>query len=98
MDEMRLKLARKNREIDPPSWDELYNAEIVRRIRSRYSVDRELAVLRQRDTKPDEFEAYNAFAEECKAAVKAEMYPDGHDAETTATKAKASTEDLFFFD
>ena len=36
-------------------------------IRTRYSVSEEFAVLRQRDTKPDEFAAYNAFAESCKA-------------------------------
>ena len=36
-------------------------------IRERYTVDDELAILRQRDTKPDEFAEYNNFAEACKA-------------------------------
>lgn len=36
-------------------------------IRERYTVDDELAVQRQRDTKPDEFTEYNTFAEACKA-------------------------------
>ena len=36
------------------------------KIWERYSVDDELAILRQRDTKLDEFEAYNAYAESCK--------------------------------
>ena len=39
-------------------------------IRERYTVSDELAILRQRDTKPEEFEAYNAFCEECKARAK----------------------------
>lgn len=47
-----------------------YEEQVVAKIRERYSVDDELAILRQRDTKPDEFEAYNAYAEQCKADVK----------------------------
>lgn len=43
-----------------------YEEQVVAKIRERYSVDDELAILRQRDTKPDEFEAYNAYAESCK--------------------------------
>jgi uncharacterized membrane protein affecting hemolysin expression len=44
-----------------------YEQRIVNRIREVYSVDDELAILRQRDTKPDEFEAYNTFVERIKA-------------------------------
>lgn len=47
-----------------------YEAEVERLIRARYSVSQELAILRQRDTKPDEFAEYDAFAEECKAKAK----------------------------
>ena len=36
-------------------------------IRERYTVDDEFAILRQRDSKPDEFAEYNNFAETCKA-------------------------------
>lgn len=36
-------------------------------IRQRYSVSDEFAILRQRDSKPEEFAEYNAFAESCKA-------------------------------
>lgn len=43
-----------------------YEQRIVNRIRERYSVDDELAILRQRDTKPDEFAAYNDFVERVK--------------------------------
>lgn len=43
-----------------------YEERVVAKIRERYSVDDELAILRQRDTKPEEFEAYNAYAESCK--------------------------------
>lgn len=68
-----LKLAKKNREIDSSSWEQLYEGMIIKKIRARYNLNQELAILRQRDTKPDEFAAYNTYVEECKAAVKAEM-------------------------
>ena len=68
-----LSLARKNRTRSPESWDALYEQRIIAKIRKRYSVNQELAILRQRDSKPAEFAAYNAFVEQCKAEVKAEM-------------------------
>ena len=68
-----LKLARKNKEVAPQSWEHLYEHEIIKRIRVKYSLNQELAILRQRDTKPDEFAEYNAFVERCKADAKAEL-------------------------
>ena len=44
-----------------------YEQRVVNRIREVYSVDDELAILRQRDTKPEEFKAYNDFVEQIKA-------------------------------
>ena len=43
-----------------------YEQRVVDRIREKYSIDDELAILRQRDTKPDEFNAYNEFVEQIK--------------------------------
>ena len=48
-----------------------YEQRVVSRIRERYSVDDELAILRQRDTKPEEFAEYNAFVEKIKAEERA---------------------------
>ena len=48
-----------------------YEQRVVNRIRERYSVDDELAILRQRDTKPDEFAEYNAYVEKVKAEERA---------------------------
>lgn len=73
MNAIEIKLAKRNREKDPASWEALYEAEIVKKIRAKYTVDRELAILRQRDTKPQEFAAYNTYVERCKAEVKAEL-------------------------
>ena len=44
-----------------------YEQRVVNRIREVYSVDDELAILRQRESKPDEFAEYNAFVENIKA-------------------------------
>ena len=50
-----------------------YEQRMQQSIRERYSVDDELAILRQRDTKPDEFAAYYEYAEQCKAQAKKQM-------------------------
>ncbi len=44
-----------------------YKDRIIHRIREVYSVDDELAILRQRETKPEEFAEYNGFVEKIKA-------------------------------
>ena len=48
-----------------------YEQRVVNRIRAVYSIDDELAILRQRDTKPLEFAEYNAFVEKVKAEERA---------------------------
>lgn len=48
-----------------------YEQRVVSRIRAVYSIDDELAILRQRDTKPEEFAEYNAFVERIKAEERA---------------------------
>lgn len=47
-----------------------YEQRVVDRIREVYSVDDELAILRQRDTKPEEFARYNSFVEKVKSEEK----------------------------
>ncbi len=58
-------------EVEQPtiSYDELVDSKI----RARYTASQEFAILRQRDTKPDEFAEYNAYCEQCKAEAKAEL-------------------------
>lgn len=48
-----------------------YELRVVYRVREKYTVDDELAILRQRDTKPEEFAEYNSFVEAVKAEEKA---------------------------
>ena len=47
-----------------------YDEAVDNKIRERYSISQEFAILRQRDEKPDEYAAYFAYCEECKAFVK----------------------------
>ena len=50
-----------------------YEQLVVSKIRERYTIDQELAILRQRDTKPQEFSEYNAYVEQCKVEAKEEV-------------------------
>lgn len=50
-----------------------YPRLVESKIRQRYTVSDELAILRQRDSKPEEYAEYNAFCEACKAEVKTEL-------------------------
>lgn len=69
MTEIEKKLAQLN-----GTTDALYAQEVERRIRKKYTLSQEMAILRQRDTKPEEFAEYDAYAEQCKAEAKAEVY------------------------
>lgn len=67
---------------DPDAWEEIavadippytkaeYKAKIVELIRRRYDQDDENGILRQRDTKPDEFAEYDAYVEQCKVEAR----------------------------
>lgn len=63
-----------NLEAERQYWQSVsYDEAVDREIRKRYSVSQEFAILRQRDEKPEEYEAYYAYCEECKAYVKQKM-------------------------
>jgi hypothetical protein len=67
------RLAHKNETVEQGTLRVLYAALVNEKIRARYDISEELAILRQRDTKPDEFAEYNAFVEQCKAEARAEI-------------------------
>ena len=50
-----------------------YPQLVEQKIRKRYSTSAELAILRQRNSKPEEFAEYNEFCELCKAEAKTEL-------------------------
>lgn len=47
-----------------------YGETVNELIRRKYTLSEELAILRQRGTKAEEFEAYNAYAESCKGEAR----------------------------
>lgn len=47
-----------------------YDTEVNRLIRQKYTASQELAILRQRDEKPEEFAEYNEYCEWCKSEIK----------------------------
>lgn len=47
-----------------------YEERVEQLIREKYSINQELAIQRQRDTKVDEFNAYYEYCEECKTKAK----------------------------
>ena len=59
--------------VDEAAERAAYEAEVERLIRRRYTVSQELALLRQRESKPEEFAEYDAYAEACKAEARAEL-------------------------
>ena len=52
--------------VEPISYDQ----RVVNRIREVYSIDDDLAILRQRDSKSEEFAQYNKFVETIKTEEK----------------------------
>ena len=50
-----------------------YEERVEQLIRERYSLNEELAIQRQRDTKVEEFNEYYAYCEECKQIAKEEV-------------------------
>lgn len=69
MDEKTLRLLVKS-----GRGEEAYSLRVGELVRARYSVSDELALLRQREDKPEEFLAYNAYAETCKVQAHREVY------------------------
>lgn len=47
-----------------------YDEAVDSKIREKYSVSQEFAILRQKDEKPEEYKEYYNYCEECKKYVK----------------------------
>jgi hypothetical protein len=72
-DELLVSLGFEIKEIEVPEptpYVPTYEQRVVQLIREKYSMDDELALQRQRDSKPEEFAEYNRFVEECKVLAR----------------------------
>jgi len=56
--------------VDNVSTPADYGNVVEELIRQRYSVSQELAILRQKDAKPEEYIEYYNYCEECKVEAK----------------------------
>ncbi len=54
----------------------LYENKVDSLIRSKYTLSQELAILRQQESKSDEYKAYFDFCEQCKINARKEIYGD----------------------
>lgn len=57
----------------PPTYELTYEQLVVYKIRTVYDLNQELAILRQKEEKPEEYQAYYDFCEQCKAEAKEEL-------------------------
>lgn len=54
----------------PKFTNEEYKAKVEEAVRQKYSLSDELSILRQRDTKSQEYAEYFAYVEQCKRNIK----------------------------
>lgn len=72
-DELLVEAGYEIKEVEIPPYIPTYEERVVELIRLRYDINSELAILRQRDSKPEEFAEYNAYCEECKIQAKEQL-------------------------
>ena len=63
-----IELAKKN-----GTLERIKNRMIDEKIRERYPYSAQIAILRQKDEKPEEYAAFYEYAEACKREVRAEL-------------------------
>lgn len=57
----------------PQPYVPTYSELVEQKVAERYTLLQEIAILRQRNTKPDEFDVYFRYVEQCKAEAKQEL-------------------------
>lgn len=67
------KLAQKNKATNPETYEALRSHLIEKKVARRYSPTGEIAILRQRDTKPQKYKEYFDYVEACIAEADAEL-------------------------
>lgn len=67
------KLLKKNKEAEPQTYNVIYSSEVEKLIARKYTIQQEVAILRQKEEKPEEYNEYYKYAEECKQLVKKQL-------------------------
>ena len=61
-------------ELDNSYWDiNKYNELVENEIAKKYTIKQELAIQRQKESKPEEYNEYFTYCEECKRKVKEKL-------------------------
>ena len=66
-----LQIQKEQEQAEKEFWETIpYDEAVHMEIRKRYSDSQEFAILRQKEEKPEEYQAYYDYCEQCKALVK----------------------------
>jgi hypothetical protein len=57
----------------PQPYVPTYSELVEQKVAERYTIQQEMAILRQRNTKPDEFDKYFRYVDQCKEEARQEL-------------------------
>lgn len=77
MKKIDIKLLKANYKNHPDVVRKAYEKLVEARIEERYTVKQEIAIIRQKDRKPEEFAEYDAYVEACKKDLKEQLGMEG---------------------
>ena len=63
-------LLKANKSKHPEVIRRIYGRLVEKKVAKRYTTSQEIAFIRQKDRKPEEYAEYDAFVEQCKREVK----------------------------
>ena len=72
------KLARANKEKHPEAFEAYRSQLIEKEIEKKYSIEQQIGIIRQRDTKPEKFQKFFDDVESCISEVDAELAKGGN--------------------
>ena len=67
------KLLKKNKERVPETVEAYRSRKIEEKIRRKYSIEEEVGVIRKKDIKPEKYQEWFDYVEQCIAEVDAEI-------------------------
>ena len=73
MRKIDIKLLKANFKKHPEAVRKAYEHLVEVKVKERYTLRQEIAIIRQRDRKPEEFAAYDAYVEQCKKDLKQQI-------------------------
>ena len=72
------KLLQKNKILHPKTYDEYRSALIEEEIEKTYSLEKQIGILRQKDTKPEKFQKFFDDVELCIEKIDKQLNSEGN--------------------